>query len=56
MHYFPSLTMEDVLWGYSFINLAMLMNSIPSYDLENEKKKKANKLEIKDINDIKDLL
>ena len=55
MKYFR-IPMKDILWGYSYTNLAMLMSSIPSYNFENEKKKKANKLEIKDINDIRDLL
>jgi len=52
MHYFPEMSMRDILWGYSYTNLAMLMSSIPSYDPEKEKKKN---MEIKDINDIKDL-
>jgi len=46
--------MKDILWGYSYTNLAMLMSSIPSY--KDEKKKKTNALEIKDINEIRDLL
>jgi len=54
MHYFPEMSMKDVLWKYSYTNIAMLMSSIPSY--KDDKKKKANALEIKDINEIRDLL
>ncbi|MCK4447065.1 MAG: hypothetical protein KAW56_08280, partial [Candidatus Marinimicrobia bacterium] len=54
MHYFPEMSMRDILWNYSYTNLAMLMSSIPSY--KDDKKKKANDLEIKDINEIKNLL
>ena len=46
--------MKYILWGCSYTNLAMLMSSIPSY--KDDKKKKANDLEIKDINEIKGLL
>jgi len=53
MHYFPEMSMKDILWGYSYMNLVMLMSSIPSYDPE---KKKKNDLEIKDISEIGDLL
>ena len=56
MHYFPEMSMRDILWKYSYMNLVMLMSSIPSYSPENAKKKRANDLEIKDINEIKDLL
>jgi len=56
MHYFPEMSMRDILWNYSYTNLAMLMSSIPSYSPENEKKKKMNDLEIKDINELKGLL
>ena len=52
MKYFR-IPMKDILWGYSYTNLAMLMSSIPSY--KDDKKKKANSLEIKDINEIRDL-
>jgi len=45
--------MEYILWGISYTNLAMLMSSIPSYG--EDKKKKANDLEIKDINEIEGL-
>ena len=51
MHYFPEMSMKDILWGYSYMNLVMLMSSIPSY--KDDKKKKANDLEIKDINELK---
>ena len=46
--------MKYILWEISYTNLAMLMSSIPSY--QDDKKKKANDLEIKDINEIKGLL
>jgi len=45
--------MKDILWGYSYMNLVMLMSSIPSY--KDDKKKKANDLEIKDVNELKGL-
>ena len=54
MHYFPEMSMRDILWNYSYTNLAMLMSSIPSY--KDDKKKKVNDLEIKDINEIQGLL
>ena len=53
MKYFR-IPMKEILWGYSYTNLAMLMSSIPSY--KDDKKKKANALEIKDISEIGDLL
>jgi len=53
MHYFPKMSMKDILWGYSYMNLVMLMSSIPSY--KDDKKKKANDLEIKDVNELKGL-
>ena len=56
MHYFPEMSMRDILWGYSYTNLAMLMSSIPSYSPEDAKKKRVNDLEIKDIKEIGDLL
>lgn len=48
--------MKDILWGYSYTNLAMLISSIPSYSTKDEKKKQIKDLEIKDINEIKGLL
>ena len=54
MHYFPEMSMRDILWHYSYTNIAMLMSSIPSY--KDEKKKNTNDLEIKDISEIKELL
>ena len=54
MKYFR-IPMKDILWGYSYTNIAMLMSSIPSYSSKDEKKKKANDLEIKDINELKGL-
>lgn len=48
--------MRDILWNYSYANLVMLMSSIPSYKPGDEKKKKAKDLEIRDINELKDLL
>jgi len=48
--------MRDILWNYSYTNLVMLMSSIPSYKPGGEKKKKAKDLEIRDINELKDLL
>jgi len=56
MHYFPEMSMRDILWNYSYANLAMLMSSIPSYKPEDEKKKKAKDLEIKNIGELKGLL
>ena len=56
LHYFPGLSMKDILWNYSYINLVMLVSSIPSYNAKDDKKRKANDLEIKDINEIKGLL
>jgi len=54
MKYFR-IPMKDILWNYSYVNIAMLMSSIPSYSPEDEKKKKAKDLEIKDIGEIGDL-
>jgi len=48
--------MRDILWNYSYTNLAMLMSSIPSYDPEKQKKKEISNMEIKDINEIRGLL
>ena len=48
--------MKDILWNYSYINLVMLVSSIPSYNAKDDKKKKANDLEIKDISEIGNLL
>ena len=56
MHYFPRMSMRDILWNYSYTNLAMLVSSIPSYDPEKQKKKEISNMEIKDINEIKGLL
>lgn len=56
MHYFPEMSMKDILWNYSYTNLVMLMSSIPSYDAEKAKKKEIRDLEIKDINELKGLL
>ena len=53
LHYFPGLSMRDILWKYSYTNLVMLVSSIPSYD---SKKKNIKDLEIKDISEIGDLL
>jgi len=53
LHYFPGLSMRDILWRYSYTNLVMLVSSIPSYNLDKEKNKE---LEIKDISEIGDLL
>lgn len=47
--------MRDILWNYSYTNLAMLMSSIPSYKPRDDKSKKAKDLEIKDINELKGL-
>ncbi|MBA7566351.1 hypothetical protein ES708_08042 [subsurface metagenome] len=55
MHYFPRMSMRDILWNYSYTNLAMLMSSIPSYKPGDDKNKKAKDLEIKDINELKGL-
>ena len=54
MHYFPKMSMKDILWGYSYMNLVMLMSSIPS-STKDEKKKKTNDLEIKDFSELKGL-
>ena len=54
MHYFPEMSMRDILWNYSYMNIALLMSSIPNY--QDDKKKRASDLEIKDINEIKGLL
>ena len=48
--------MRDILWNYSYTNLAMLMSSIPSYKPGDEKKRQAKDLEIKDIRELKGLL
>jgi len=48
--------MRDILWNYSYTNLAMLMSSIPSYSSEKQKKKEMNDMEIKDVSEIKGLL
>ncbi len=56
MHYFPGMSMRDILWNYSYMNLVMLISSIPSYNSEDSKKREAKDLEIKDINEIGDLL
>lgn len=56
MHYFPRMSMRDILWNYSYTNLAMLMSSIPSYDPKKQKKKEISDMEIKDINEIRGLL
>jgi len=56
MHYFPQMTMKDILWGRSYANVVMLMSSIPSHTPENGKTKEANELEIKNISEVKDLL
>lgn len=56
MHYFPRMSMRDILWNYSYTNLAMLVSSIPSYDPEKQKKKEISKMEIKDVREIKGLL
>jgi len=53
MHYFPEMSMKNILWDYSYANLAMLMSSVPSY--KDDKKKKTEDLEIKDISEIKGL-
>jgi len=53
MHYFPDMSMRDILWGHSYANLVMLMSSIPSYDPGKEKK---NAMEIKDIDELRGLL
>ena len=45
--------MRDILWRYSYTNLVMLVSSIPSYD---PKKKNTKDLEIKDINELGNLL
>jgi len=52
MHYFPRMSTRDILWNYSYINIAMLMSSIPTYNPKNEKERKAKDLEIKDISEI----
>jgi len=56
MHYFPEMSMKDILWNYSYVNLVMLMSSIPSYKPGDEKKKKAKDLEIRDIGELDGLL
>ena len=48
--------MRDILWNYSYTNIVMLMSSIPSYDPKEQKKKDISDMEIKDINEIKNLL
>jgi len=48
--------MRDILWDYSYINIAMLMSSIPSYDPKKQKRKEITDMEIKDISEIKNLL
>jgi len=51
MHYFPGMTMENILWDYSYTNIVMLLSSVPKYDAKEDKKKKAKELEIKDISE-----
>jgi len=46
--------MKNILWDYSYANLAMLMSSVPS-STKDEKKKKTNDLEIKDFSELKGL-
>jgi len=48
--------MRDILWNYSYTNLAMLMSSIPSYDSKKQKKKEISDMEIKDIKELEGLL
>jgi len=48
--------MRDILWNYSYTNIAMLMSSIPSYDPKKQKRKEITDMEIKDISEIKNLL
>jgi len=50
------MSMRDILWNYSYTNLAMLISSIPSYDPKKQKNKKIRDMEIKDINELKGLL
>jgi hypothetical protein len=50
------MSMRDILWNYSYTNLAMLVSSIPSYDPEKQKKKERSNMEIKDVREIKGLL
>ena len=47
--------MRDILWNYSYTNLAMLLSSIPSYDPKKQKTKDVTDMEIKDISELKGL-
>jgi len=47
--------MRDILWNYSYTNIAMLMSSIPSYEKKKKKRKEITDMEIKDINELKGL-
>jgi len=46
--------MEDILWNYSWVNLVMLMLSIPKYDKEENTDKDTH--EIKDENELMRLM
>lgn len=48
--------MDDILWKYSWINLNMLMMSIPKYDKDKEDKKDKDSRKIKDDNEFKGLM
>lgn len=45
--------MEDILWKYSWVNLTMLMMSIPQYEKD---EKEHDGMEITDISELGDLL
>jgi hypothetical protein len=45
--------MDEILWGYSWKNILMLMYSIPSYEKEKDDKEYN---EINDISELGDLL
>jgi hypothetical protein len=47
--------MDDILWKYSWVNILMLMYSIPGYEKEKEKGDKEYN-EINDISELGDLL
>jgi hypothetical protein len=46
--------MDEILWGYSWKNILMLMYSIPSYDRDKDDENEYK--EINDISEIGDLL
>jgi len=50
------MSMRDILWNYSYTNLAMLMSSIPSYDPKKQRRKEISDMEIKDVNELRGLL